>query len=98
ETKKTRRRRSPGGTPHRAELVLRPLADDEAHLRAVRAMAAGPRALPHDLALLLLGRLRVRHLADLAVGGADPRLCGGQLLADHLRHDTSGRRQLPVER
>src|SRR2546421_7600911 len=60
-------------------------------------MAAGPRALPDDLALLLPGRLAVRDLADLAVGGADPRLRSGERLADHLRDDTSGRRQLPVE-
>src|SRR5436190_14853193 len=60
-------------------------------------MLAGGRALAEDASLLLLGRLRPRHLADLAVRRDDLRLRGHELLADHLRDDTAGRRRLLVE-
>src|SRR5204863_5296954 len=91
-------RRAPGrAVPINSPLVLRPAADGEIHLRAVGQMLAGGRALAEDASLLLLGRLRPRHLADLAVRRYDLRLRGHELLADHLRDDTAGRRRLLVE-
>src|SRR4026207_1989012 len=78
----------PTSAPAIAARSLATAADPELDLRAIAEPLPGARALPHDLALLLLGRLDVAHVADLAVPLLDrgPRL--RQLLPDHVRHET----------
>src|SRR6187200_2642720 len=77
----------PTSAPAIAARSLATAADPELDLRAIAEPLPGARALPHDLALLL-GRLDVAHVADLAVPLLDrgPRL--RQLLPDHVRHET----------
>src|ERR1044072_3242481 len=77
----------PTSAPVIAARSLATAADPELDLRATAEPLPGPRALAHDLALLLLGRLDVAHVADLAVPFLDRGPGLRQLLPEHVRHE-----------
>src|ERR1044072_518735 len=77
----------PTSAPAIAARSLAAAADPELDLRAIAEPLPGARALAHDLALLLLGRLDVAHVADLAVPFLDRGPGLRQLLPEHVRHE-----------
>src|SRR5678816_285219 len=77
----------PTSAPAIAARSLATAADPERARRAVAEPLPGARALAHDLALLLLGRLDVAHVADLALPLPDRGPRRRQLLPNHVRHE-----------
>src|SRR6185503_8679384 len=75
----------------RSLLVPGASTEPEVDLGVVAEVLSGLRALADDLALPLLRRLDVAHLADLAVPSFDARLRSGKVGADHVRHQARGR-------